>query len=397
MNRRQMIQAAAGACAASLGFARRLLAGQAGIAPGPQRAAPTHYANAAHSPAAAPDGKEHPGSQPGEGQPGQDSVKPALGLVIYCCGRRHAAEQRRQGSSDLFEPVRFLEHAHALGAGGAQVPLGVKDAAYLRGLRAKCEQYGMFLEAMIGPPAQAADLPRFEAQMRTAAQAGALAVRTVVMPGRRYERFASLDEFRQLEARALRSLELAAPVAEKLRLLLAVENHKDQRLDERIALLRKINSPWVGACVDTGNSLALLDDPLEVVRGLAPWAFSVHLKDQALAEYEEGFLLGDGPLGEGVLPLKEMVDVLRKAKPAVHFCLELITRDALRVPCLTEEYWATLGAVPGRDLARTMRLVRSRGRAELPRVSSLSPEEQVAREEDNLRRSLAWARRELGL
>jgi len=134
---------------------------------------------------------------------------------------------------------------------------------------------------------------------------------------------------------------------------------------------RQMLRATAGACVDTGNSLALLEDPLEMVRGLAPRAFAVHLKDQAVAEYEEGFLLGDIPLGEGILPLKTMVEVLRRARPGICFCLELITRDALKVPCLTEGYWATLGHVPARDLARALRLVRSRGRAELPRVSSL--------------------------
>lgn len=397
MNRRQMIRLAAGACAATGALTCRLLGQEAGSQVAQQPGTAADSRGPASARVSRPGSQPHPGAQPGQGEAGNKVVRTTLGLVIYCCGLRQAAEQRGNGSSDLFEPTRFLEHARCLGAGGVQVALGVKDAEYLRALREKCEQYGMFLEAIIAPPADAADMPRFEAQMRTAAQAGARAVRSVLIPGRRYERFASLDEFRQFEARAVRSLQLAAPVAERLRLPLAVENHKDHRLDERIALLRKISSPWVGACVDTGNNLALLDDPLEVVRGLAPWAVAVHLKDQAVAEDEEGFLLGDVPLGEGVLPLGAMVDVLRKARPDVRFCLELITRDALRVPCLTEGYWTTLRHVPGCDLARTLRLVRSRGRPMLLRVSSLSADEQVACEDDNLRRSLAWARRELGL
>ena len=95
------------------------------------------------------------------------------------------------------------------------------------------------------------------------------AVRTVIMPGRRYEQFHSLDEFRQFEARGKQMLERALPIVEKHRVRLAVENHKDQRIDERVALLKQIGSEFVGACVDTGNSFALLDDPIEVVKELA--------------------------------------------------------------------------------------------------------------------------------
>jgi hypothetical protein len=39
------------------------------------------------------------------------------------------------------------------------------------------------------------------------------------------------------------------------------------------------------------------------MEALAPFAFSVHLKDQALQSYEDGFLLGDIPLGQGSFDL----------------------------------------------------------------------------------------------
>ncbi len=64
-------------------------------------------------------------------------------------------------------------------------------------------------------------------------------------------------------------LEQAAPLAEKHRIPLAVENHKDHRDAQRIALFEHISSEFVGACVDTGNSFALLEDPLETVRRFA--------------------------------------------------------------------------------------------------------------------------------
>ena len=125
-------------------------------------------------------------------------------------------------------------------------------------------------------------------------------------------------------------LERAAPIVERYRVPLAVENHKDQRIDERVALYEHVDSEFVGACVDTGNSFALLDGAYESIEALAPFAFTVHLKDQALREYENGFLLGDIPLGQGSFDLKRMVASIRKAQPKVRFALELITRDPLK-------------------------------------------------------------------
>ena len=165
-----------------------------------------------------------------------------------------------------------------------------------------------------------------------------------------------------------------------------------------VATLKQIDSEYVGVCVDTGNSIALLEDPMEVVKAYAPWAYSCHLKDMAVREYEAGFLLSEVPLGEGMLNLSEMVDLLRRAKPEIQFSLEMITRDPLRVPCLTDKYWAALSEVPGRDLARTLRMVRDDpAERPLPRVSHLPLDEQVKREEDNVKKCLSFARDRLRL
>ena len=78
---------------------------------------------------------------------------------------------------------------------------------------------------------------------------------------------------------------------------------------------------------------------------------SVHLKDQAVREYEDGFLLADVPLGQGDLDLMAAWWI-SCASPGRRcaFSLELIMRDPLKVPCLTERYWATLPSVSGREL-----------------------------------------------
>ena len=168
------------------------------------------------------------------------------------------------------------------------------------------------------------------------------------------------------------------------------------RADELLPVLKRLSSRHVGVCVDTANSIALLEDPLDVIEAYAPWAFSTHIKDVSVAEYEEGFLLGEPPLGEGILDLNKIVALFRRARPEIHLNLEMITRDPLKVPCLTPKFWATFESLPGRHLARTMSWVRKHGSRQ-PRapMSSLTPEQKLALEERNVQKSLAYARKHL--
>ncbi len=313
-----------------------------------------------------------------------------MGLVIYC--QRYRREQlKQQENVDLYEPLRFLEHCRGLGAGGIQAGLGVLDASDANRLRKQADAWNTYVEAIIKPPKDDADEERFEAEVRTAKEVGAVAARTTIIPGRRYERFDTLAEYRRYSARGRKMLERAAPIVEKHRLPFAVENHKDHRTDERVALFEHVGSEYVGACIDTGNTFALLEDAQETVAALAPWAFSVHLKDQGVKEYEDGFLLAEVPLGRGIFDLKRMVETLVKAKPDVRFSLELITRNALKVPVLTDGYWATFPDIPGHDLARTMRTVRENSTESFPDVESLPLDKQVAVEERNVRESIEYA------
>jgi sugar phosphate isomerase/epimerase len=320
-----------------------------------------------------------------------------LGLVAFNCAIRRKWLRQRDPQSDLFEPLTFLKHCRDVGAGGMQVSLGVLDAARVRKLRDFAAEHQLFIDGIVNPPKDDGDLARFEAEIRSAAEVGVQAVRTVVMPGRRYEQFKSLAEYREAEAKAVKMLELAVSIVTRHRVRLAVENHKDQRIDERLALYKRLSCEFIGATVDTGNSFALLDDPYAAIEALAPYAFTVHFKDQALREYDHGFLLADIPLGQGSFDLRRIAAILTRAKPDIRMVLELITRDPLKVPCLGEKFWATMPQVPGNDLARTIRFVREHPAKSLQEVGSLLLDRQVELEDANIAASLKYAREELAI
>jgi sugar phosphate isomerase/epimerase len=137
---------------------------------------------------------------------------------------------------------------------------------------------------------------------------------------------------------------------------------------------------------------------MAVVRAYAPFAFSVHVRDQGVQEYEDGFLFTDLALGRGFLDVPATVRVLREARPELHFSLEMIARDPLKVPVLTPKYWATMPGVPAADLAWTLHTVKARTpREPLPRIDSLPLEQRVQYEQRMVEDSLAYARVHLGL
>lgn len=312
-----------------------------------------------------------------------------LGLLLYSYGIRARAEKER-GFAD---PLRFLVFARERRASAIQVPLGTRTNGDATAIRRAAEKAGMHVEGIAAPPADdRAGLERFAAEMATARACGAAVVRTVLLGGRRYETFDRPEEYPAFAKRAAAMLRRAEPSARKHGVRLAVENHKDFRTDELIDLLKGISSEFLGVCVDTGNNLALLEDPPGTVEALAPLALTVHLKDMGVEEYPDGFRLAEVPLGQGILNLKAVVAALRKGNATARFHLEMITRDPLLIPCLTEKYWATLERVPGRDLARTLALVRRSARkAPLPRVSGLTAREQLDVEDENVRASFTFA------
>lgn len=297
----------------------------------------------------------------------------------------------RQAGRRFLEPLRFLEFCRDRGAAGIQAPLGILDSAEARPIREAAERWDMYIEGSVSLPRDEGDLDRFRAELRTVRECGGEIARTVCLSGRRYEVFESAAAYREFLARSRRSLELAEPIARGEGVRLAVENHKDRGPGQLAELLGEISSEAVGATVDLGNDIALLETPEETVRLLAPFAVSTHLKDARVAETEDGFWLDDVPLGTGMIDVHALARQLVEANPRLNLTLEMITRDPLRVACLAEKYWQTCSA-SGRQLAAILRQVRQREVERLSEVSRLPAARQLALEDENVRASLDYAR-----
>jgi sugar phosphate isomerase/epimerase len=281
----------------------------------------------------------------------------------------------------------FLEQAHDFGAVGIQVPL----CGNLRRVRARAEEFGMYIEAMLPMPDEVG-AERFEVGLKNAKEVGAVAIRAACLPTRRYESFSSLADWQTFVTRSHKSIETAAPLLDRYKIPLGLENHKDWTADEFTALMENYATEYLGICLDFGNNISLLDDPMEAIRKLAPYTTVTHMKIIDVRRYEDGFLLSEVVPPNGMLDLPAVIETIRSARPETRFVLEMITRDPLKIPCLTDRYWASLPNRGGRDLARTLQLVEKRSGADLPRVSHLSDEERARVERQNVTTFLNYAR-----
>ena len=171
------------------------------------------------------------------------------------------------------------------------------DADYLKRIRAILEAKGMFLELAVSARTLG-DSEALSSAAATARQLGVSRLRTAMLSGRRYEDFSEMQKWKEFVSRSQQIIEQAEPLLKKHQLMLGIENHKDWLADELVEILRRTSSPFVGACVDFGNNMALLEDPVEVARKLAPYAVTTHLKDMAVRRYDQGFELSGCRLGK---------------------------------------------------------------------------------------------------
>lgn len=111
------------------------------------------------------------------------------------------------------------------------------------------------------------------------------------------------------------------PFAEDNNVIIALENHGDVFIENMQNILN-IDSPYLGLCYDSGNFYSVGEDPLEAVKMFADKIVCTHLKDVCPPEkYPDAGTFGIEPykthfcaLGDGKMPLKEIMEIIKKEK-----------------------------------------------------------------------------------
>ena len=250
-----------------------------------------------------------------------------LGLHTYSF-HLHGMGQNWGGHKLKWEPVwdifGLMDEAVKLGLDGLHLTaadLGHTDDAHLREVRRAAEERNLYLEYNFSLDASGYDdrlTNTMEEGIAIAEKIGS-DIGKISMDVHRPHPVcgstfhpavvAQLEHIAQLARKA-------APVAQNAGVRLCLENHTEAFSDEVIWTINRVDHPYVGACVDTNNSLMVGEDPLAAIRKLAPLAYTNHFSDHAIEFEQYGCRISGVATGTGDVPMKEAYQIIC-ANPAM--------------------------------------------------------------------------------
>lgn len=245
-----------------------------------------------------------------------------LGLHTYSL-HLHGMGQNWGGYKLEWEPVwdifGLMDEAVALGLDGLHITaadLGATDDAHLKAVRRAAEERALYLEYNFSLDASKYDdrlTNTMEEGIAIAEKIGSDIGKISMDVGRPRPVCGSCfhpEVIPQLEEIA-RKAEAAAPIAEKHGVRLCLENHTEAFSDEVLWIINRVNHPYVGACVDTNNSLMVGEDPLSAIRKLAPVSYTNHFSDHAIVFDQYGCRITGVATGTGDVPMREAYRIIR--------------------------------------------------------------------------------------
>ncbi len=182
-------------------------------------------------------------------------------------------------------------------------------------------------------------------------------------------------------------------LATDLGVKVAVENHAgDMTATELVSLIETAGKDWVGANMDSGNAVWTLEDPMDSLEKLGPYAFTTSLRDSVVWESDKGCKVQWVAMGDGnVVDLKAYFARFAQLCPKVAVNIETIGGFAAELPYLENSFWEAWPDRSGADFARFLRLAK-RGKA-IAQYDGGNRE----RQKEDLERSLRYCKETLGL
>lgn len=140
---------------------------------------------------------------------------------------------------------------------------------------------------------------------------------------------------------------------------IAVENHAgDMHSTELVRLIEDAGRDFVGANMDSGNACWTLEDPLQSLENLGPYAVTTSLRDSAIWEYEDGAMVQWTAMGEGHIDLKKYFERFAVLCPNVPVHIETISGFAKPFPYLKPDFWKPYSTIPAPDFAKFVALAK---------------------------------------
>lgn len=114
------------------------------------------------------------------------------------------------------------------------------------------------------------------------------------------------------------------PEYKKQDVKIAIENHDLRKCQELATLVKCVNDPNVGICLDMVNSLGAQECQSQVVECLLPYIINVHYKDFQIkrTDYDMGFIVNGCIAGTGMTDMDYIVNNRDKALSDFNIILE---------------------------------------------------------------------------
>lgn len=142
---------------------------------------------------------------------------------------------------------------------------------------------------------------------------------------------------------------------------IALENHSgDLQAWELKMLIEEAGPEYVGACLDTGNPIWAVEDPMVTLEVLAPYVLTTHIRDAVVYEHPRGAAAQWVALGDGSLDFRAFVARFRELCPKVAMQFEIITGRPPRIlPYLEPDFWKTYPKARAAEFARFVALAKN--------------------------------------
>ncbi len=195
--------------------------------------------------------------------------------------------------------------------------------------------------------------------------------------------------------------------AQDLGVKIAIENHAgDTQAREVRTMIEEAGKDFVGSCLDTGNPMWVVEDPMVSLEVLAPYVVTTHIRDSAVYEVPNGAAAQWVALGDGTVDFHKFVARYRELCPKASMQLEVITGRPPRIlPYLEPDFWTAFPKADASEFARFAALAKSGHpfagfMVVEDGVKELLPEFKAALREQqrvDLERSLEYAKKSLGV
>jgi 3-oxoisoapionate decarboxylase len=215
----------------------------------------------------------------------------------------------------------------------------------LRALGARLRSLGM--EPVGSSGLQQADMAN---SIRIARGLGATIIRFALTPILCGDRNAAGTRWHQLVGSVWEKLGQLAPMAAAHGITIAIENHQDFTSKELVNFCVE-TGPNVGIVFDTANTFPVAESPLDFTRTIAPHVRYLHLKDYRVQWTDEGLRLVRCASGDGVVPFREMVEILSRHHQSLPAAIEIGALEARHVRLFKPDWWHGYAPKPAEELA----------------------------------------------